>query len=121
MMKPHEEGNNVNTATAAAFVALLGASVLGPPACAAAHDSAQVRSELLVSTSWLQEHLNDRDLVVLYVGRDRSAYDAGLIPGARFLPLDELVEQHQDSLNELPPVTSLQAVFESLGVADESM
>ena len=34
--------------------------------------------------------------------------------------LDELVEQHKDSLNELPPVADLQALFESLGVGDDS-
>ncbi len=75
---------------------------------------------MLVSTAWLQEHLGDRDLVVVYVGRDRSEYDAGHIPGARFLALDELVEQHKDSLNDLPPVAKLQAVFESLGVGDDA-
>ena len=75
---------------------------------------------MLVSTEWLAQHLNDHDLVVLYVGRDRSQFDSGHIPGSRFVRLDELVEQHQDSLNELPPVVKLQAVFESLGVGDSS-
>ena len=75
---------------------------------------------MLVSTSWLEQHLNDRDLVVLYIGRDRGQFDAGHIPGSRFVRLDELVEQRKDSLNELPPVPDLQATFESLGVGDES-
>jgi thiosulfate/3-mercaptopyruvate sulfurtransferase len=75
---------------------------------------------MLVSTAWLQEHLNDRDLVVLYVGRDQGEYDAAHIPGARFLPLDELVEQHKDSLNDLPSVAALQTVFEDLGAGDDS-
>jgi thiosulfate/3-mercaptopyruvate sulfurtransferase len=75
---------------------------------------------MLVSTSWLEQHLNDRDLVVLYVGRDRSHFEVGHIPGSRFVRLDDLVEQHKDSLNELPPVADLQATFESLGVGDQS-
>ena len=79
-----------------------------------------VRSEMLVSSSWLDRHLNDRDLIVLYIGRDRSQFDSGHIPGSRFVRLDELVEQHDNSLNELPSVTDLQATFESLGVGDRS-
>ena len=75
---------------------------------------------MLVSTSWLQEHLADVDLVTLYVGRDRSAYDAGHIPGARFVALDDLVEQHGDSLNDLPPVAKLQAVFENAGIGNDA-
>ena len=79
-----------------------------------------MRSEMLVSTTWLEQHLNDRGLVVLYIGRDRGQFDSGHIPGSRFVRLDELVEQHKDSLNELPPVPDLQATFEGLGVGDES-
>ena len=57
---------------------------------------------------------------MLYVGRNRSQFESGHIPGSRFVRLDELVEQHKDSLNDLPPVADLQATFESLGVGDQS-
>jgi len=120
MMDSHDEVHNLNSATAAAVVALLGAAALSSASCGAMQNALQLRSEMLVSTAWLQQHLDDRDLVVLYVGRDRSEYDAGHIPGARFLPLDELVEQHKDSLNDLPSVATLQTVFESLGVGNDS-
>ncbi len=106
-----------------AALALIGAAVLGPAfqrICAQERSRPAVRSEMLVSTSWLEQHLNDRDLVVLYVGHDRGQFDSGHIPGSRFVRLDDLVEQHKDSLNELPPVADLQATFESLGVGDES-
>ena len=79
-----------------------------------------VRSEMLVSTTWLEQHLNDRNLIVLYIGRDRAQFDSGHIPGSRFVRLDELVEQHKDSLNELPSVADLVATFESLGVGQRS-
>ena len=79
-----------------------------------------VRSEMLVSTSWLEQHLNDRGLVVLYIGRDRNQFDSGHIPGAHFVRLDDLVDQRTESLNELPSVADLQATFESLGVSDHS-
>jgi hypothetical protein len=45
------------------------------------------REKLVVTASWLAEHLNDRDLVVLQVGR-RPTYEAGHIPGARFVDYD---------------------------------
>lgn len=106
--------------TPIAMLALLGAVVTSSAIGTAQSSGKAVRQEMLVSTAWLQEHLGDRDLLVLYVGRSRSDYDAAHLPGARFLPLDELVEQHRDSLNDLPPADSLQAVFESLGVGDES-
>lgn len=80
----------------------------------------KLRPQMLVSTAWLQEHLGDRNLVVVCVGRSRSSYDAGHIPGARFLAMDKIVEQRSDSLNELPPVAALQAAFESIGVSDDS-
>ena len=106
-----------------AALAVIGVAVLSPgPPSVHAQDSdwPAVRSQMLVSTSWLEQHLNDRNLVVLYVGRDRSRFESGHIPGARFVRLDDLVEQHTDSLNELPPVADLQATFESLGVGDHS-
>jgi thiosulfate/3-mercaptopyruvate sulfurtransferase len=99
------------------ILALIGATMLSPalngvtPA-----GQSSLHSEMLVSTSWLQQHLSDADLVVIYVGRDPAEYGGGHIPGERFLPLDELVEQHKDSLNDLPPVAELQAAFEALGI-----
>ena len=102
---------------------LVGAAVLGPSVRGLEQPEAaqsSLRSEMVVSTAWLAQNLNDRDLVILYVGRDRSQFDAEHIPGSRFVRLDDLVEQHQGSLNELPPVVKLQAIFESLGVADST-
>jgi thiosulfate/3-mercaptopyruvate sulfurtransferase len=106
-----------------AAIAMLGAAVLTPALQGAqAQESTwpAVRAEMLVSTSWLEQHLNDGELVVLYIGRDRAHFDQGHIPGSRFVRLDELVEQHKDSLNDLPPVSDLQATFERLGVGDQS-
>src|SRR5271169_1298560 len=112
------KATRAKTAAVLVSAAVLGPSVRGLEQPEAAHPS--LRSEMVVSTEWLAQHLNDRDLVILYVGRDRSQFDAGHIPGSRFVRLDELVEQRKDSLNELPPVADLQATFESLGVGDQS-
>jgi thiosulfate/3-mercaptopyruvate sulfurtransferase len=120
---PKKEESMLKGATSRAALALVSAAVLGPVfQRTQAQESSQpaLRSEMLVSTSWLQQHLADPDVVVLYIGRDRSHFDAGHIPGSVFVRLDDLVEQRRNSLNELPPVAELQAVFESLGVGDNS-
>ena len=124
-MIPSKDGEPVlKTVTTRAAIALIGAAVLAPTLrgleIGETVERPAVKSGMLVTTSWLQEHLADRDLVVLYIGQDQTRFDEGHVPGSRFVRLDELVEQHKDSLNELPPVADLQALFESLGVGDDS-
>ena len=80
-----------------------------------------VHPEMVVSTQWLSEHLNDPKVVVLEVaaamGPQRASYDAGHIPGARLL-LGEDFMAGQDA--ELPPPEKLKETFEKLGVSDDS-
>src|SRR5205814_8451638 len=93
--------------TSTVALPLIGAAVLGAAferIYAQEHSRPTLRTQMLVSTALLDQHLTDRDLIVLYIGRDRSQFDSGHIPGSRFVRLDDLVEQHKDSLNELPPV-----------------
>jgi thiosulfate/3-mercaptopyruvate sulfurtransferase len=118
-----EEDAMLNEVTGKLALPLIAVAVLGAAiqaVCAQEKSRPAVRLEMLVSTAWLEQHLNDRDLVVLHVGRDRSQFDSGHIPGSRFVRLDDLVEQHNDSLNELPPIADLQATFEGLGVGERS-
>ncbi len=77
-------------------------------------------SSQLVSSAWLAEHLKDRKLVVIHVGRDSTNYLAGHVPGARFLPISHVVTDRDGSANELPSVKELIAVFESLGISNDS-
>ena len=109
--------------TTSVALPLLGAALLGP-ALQISHAQQlphlQVRSQMLVTTAWLEQHLGDQDLIVLQIGRDRTQFDAGHIPGARFVRLDEIVEQHTDSLNELPPVPDLRDTFEHLGIGNRT-
>ena len=58
--------------------------------------------------------------MVLHVAANRAAYDAGHVPGARFVAQSELVVTRDGIPNELPPVADLQALFERLGVSDGS-
>ena len=82
--------------------------------------TAATRPDMLVSTEWLAGHLTDPNLVVLHVTRERPAYDAGHIPGARFLSLADLVTTRDGVLNELPPASDLKKAFEAAGVSDSS-
>jgi len=79
-----------------------------------------VRSDMLVTTAWLAQHLKDPKIVILHISRDRMAYDAGHIPGARFLALADLVVTRDGILNELPPAAALKQTLERAGVSDDS-
>lgn len=80
----------------------------------------RVNENLLVSSEWLAGHLNDPDLVLLHVAPNRTAYDQGHIPGARFLPVSAILTEHEGNINELPSVERLDSVFEAVGVSDNS-
>src|SRR4029077_1650403 len=76
-----------------------------------------VHPEMIVSAKWLAEHLNDPKVVVLHVAEKSSEYDAGHIPGARFLSLKDFIEG-EDA--ELPTPEKLKDTFEKLGVSNDS-
>ena len=96
---------------------LLG-SILATAACLSAAPS--THPDMLVSTDWLSKHLNDANVVVLQVSANRNAYDAGHIPGARFVGLPDLVVTRNGVPNELPEVPALKKVFEAAGVSDHT-
>jgi thiosulfate/3-mercaptopyruvate sulfurtransferase len=79
------------------------------------------REAFIVSTSWLDQHLHDSSLVLIQVGA-KDDYDAGHIPGARFLSLRDISTPESDSALtlELPPTDQLVSAFERLGVSDGS-
>lgn len=80
---------------------------------------------LLVTTSWLADHLKDRGLVVFQIGdqASRPAYEAGHIPGAQFLnPFSELsTPPVQGALAlELPSPEVLDSVLQAKGISNDS-
>lgn len=79
-----------------------------------------VRSEMIVSTSWLAAHLDDPKVVVLHVARERSHYEGGHIPRARFVSWGEITATRDGVPNELAPVADLQKLFARLGVGDQT-
>lgn len=84
---------------------------------AAALFTLATKQEMVVSSEWLNAHLNDPLVVVVEVG-DRADYDAGHIPGARFVAREEIVADCDGLANELPPDDALIATFTSSGVGD---
>lgn len=72
----------------------------------------------LVSADWLKRHRSDSGLVILNADRARTAFDSAHIPGARFVAASQFTIRKGDLLTELPPVTVLDSLFESLGVGD---
>jgi thiosulfate/3-mercaptopyruvate sulfurtransferase len=98
-----------HTALSVVAAGLLAVSALAAP-----------RLDMLVSTDWLASHLKDRKLVVLHVARERAHYDVGHIPGACYVPWNELTVSRDGIPVELPPVAELVTLFERCGVNQNS-
>ena len=79
-----------------------------------------MRSEMVVSTAWLAAHVNDPKVVILHVARERSHFNEGHIPGARFVGWNEITATRDGVPNELAPVADLQKLFERLGIGNEA-
>lgn len=90
---------------------------------ARAQEKSDPRAAVLVSTSWLAKHLNDPDLVVLHMG-PRKEYDAGHIPGARFVSFDDISVSEHDKpgglMLQMPSNEVLRKDLATLGISDKS-
>jgi thiosulfate/3-mercaptopyruvate sulfurtransferase len=73
-----------------------------------------------VSTQWLSDHLNDKDLVVLQVGFSRNEYKYAHLPTARFLWFNYLAPSNPDLSTEMPSIEEGKKVLEDLGVEQNS-
>lgn len=83
--------------------------------------------EKLVSTEWLANELGAPDLRVVDAtllpagtGNAATDYEAGHIPGAVFMDLDNLVDTNTDLPNMLPPAEKFASRMQSLGLGDGS-
>jgi thiosulfate/3-mercaptopyruvate sulfurtransferase len=93
---------------AASFLALL------------ASPAAAKRAPTLVSTEWLARHLADPGLVVLHPASQRADYDAGHVPGARFLAWSSFTGPRDSLSTERPAEAKLDSLLEAAGVSDDS-
>jgi thiosulfate/3-mercaptopyruvate sulfurtransferase len=93
------------------------ALVLAFPFVAASQGTAPV----LVSADWLARNLKDPKLVVIHAAQQRSDYDAGHVPGARWLAWQAYTSAPPGGLStELPPLAQLDSALETAGVSDDS-
>ncbi|MGE3274894.1 MAG: sulfurtransferase [Vicinamibacterales bacterium] len=102
-------------ARAAAFTtaAVLGWAALAGCSSAAAEAG---RGPMLVSSAELATELSQGTLV-LHVHERENTYEAGHIPGARFLRYSSVVRDEPGDIGaELPPAADLQRAFEEAGV-----
>lgn len=74
----------------------------------------------VVSTQWLSEHMNDKDLVILQTGFSRNEYKYGHVPNARFLWFNALAPSNPDLSTEMPSPEEGKKVLEDLGIAKNS-
>ena len=79
-----------------------------------------IRSQLLVSTEWLGQHLSDPHLVIIHAGHNEKDYSTAHIPGARFLAWDKFVDVQSPLRTELLPIEELKKNFEEIGISDDS-
>jgi thiosulfate/3-mercaptopyruvate sulfurtransferase len=73
---------------------------------------------IIVDAGWVQSRAKDADLAVLHVAASRAEYDAGHVPGARYLPYAGLIVSLNGLSTQIAPVAQLDSIFESLGVSD---
>jgi thiosulfate/3-mercaptopyruvate sulfurtransferase len=78
------------------------------------------RAPMLVTTSWLSDHLSDPRLVVLHVASLRRDYDQGHVPGARYLWVGALAQSTPEMSFEAVPVPQIRKALEALGVSNRS-
>jgi thiosulfate/3-mercaptopyruvate sulfurtransferase len=83
--------------------------------------------DMLVSTEWLAGELGAPDLRVVDAtyflpgGGDAAAlYEAGHIPGAVYMDLENLIDTNTDLPNMLPPAEKFASRMQSLGLGDGS-
>ena len=77
-------------------------------------------SGLLVSPSEVAAQLEDPTVVVIAVGDRPDDFEAGHIPGARFVHYRQIASDADGLLSELPPVEELRRVFANAGIGDRS-
>jgi len=81
---------------------------------------AQMDHGVLVDSDWLNGHLEDEHVVVLYADMRVSGYEEGHIPGARFLDMARLVWDGDPAWGtEMRSPAEIDDALESAGVSDD--
>ena len=90
-------------------------------ALATATAVAAQQSPVLVSADWLARNLKDPKLVVIHAAQQRADYDAGHVPGSRWLAWQSYTTSPPGGLStEMPPLAQIDSALEAIGVSDDS-
>ena len=74
----------------------------------------------LVSTEWLQDHLNDTSLALIYIG-SKFTFDSVHITNSQYFPVRDLIIRTDSLRNELPEINKIDSLLESVGINDHSL
>lgn len=74
--------------------------------------------DIVATTEWLSYYVDSARVHVIHVGRSDSAFRAGHIPGAHFLPLSAVATAVHGVPNEFPPPAQMAAAFRAAGAGD---
>jgi 3-mercaptopyruvate sulfurtransferase SseA len=80
----------------------------------------QAPSGLLVTAAELAALLKDPAVVVIAAGNRPAEFEAGHVPGARFVHYDHYAVDANGLSSELPPVDDLRRVLAAAGIGDRS-
>jgi thiosulfate/3-mercaptopyruvate sulfurtransferase len=80
----------------------------------------QAGTGLLLSPSQLASMLKDPAVVVVAIGNGPADFEAGHIPGARFVRYGDIAVDVDGLQSELPPPDQLRRVFAAAGISDKS-
>src|SRR5258706_16204719 len=94
-----------------ALIAAIGALL------AQAAPSRTATAPVIVGTAWLQQHLNDPNLRVIFTG-DKAVYDRAHVPGARYIGHDAAMVMGANQ--GLPAPSVLASALAEAGAADNT-
>jgi thiosulfate/3-mercaptopyruvate sulfurtransferase len=88
---------------------------------ASANYSIGKKPVFVVSANWLSDHIDDKDLVLLHIGK-KEDFEKEHIPGAQYISTSDISTTRKENplILELPPVERLKEKFESYGISNKS-
>ncbi|MEO6446772.1 MAG: sulfurtransferase [Gemmatimonadaceae bacterium] len=99
-------------------VAMLGVLPSLMPSLLPAQAATRSPQPLLVTIDWLAGHLRDPRVVVIHAASNRAEYDAGHVPGARFVAFNAYAISQDGLSSQMAPVAQLDSLLEGVGVND---
>jgi len=82
--------------------------------------AARAQAPVVTTVAWLAAHRTDPQVVILHAGRQKSDYDAGHVPGARWIEWAEYAPSADGLSVQLPPADQMRRALDAAGVRDSS-